>query len=132
MYSFFLVETQKRNKTKLDDVQKYPLLCHNPPPPQAQNPLVLLPILLYFYQLRLFCQVNSHFYDFGIRDTPKSLKIFLGVPTKILKKVKVFPGAAKGLFMPAASATAGRSRKQNPFAAPGKKPYFFQNFGQGP
>ena len=47
----------------------------------------------------LFHDEKFAFFDFGVRDTPKILEIFLGVPPKILKKVVVLPGAAKGFCL---------------------------------
>ena len=38
-------------------------------------------------------------FDFGVRGTPKILKICLGVPPIILKKVVVLAGAAKGFCL---------------------------------
>ena len=48
------------------------------------------------------------FMTLGIKGTPKILIIFLGVPAKFLKKVGVFPGAAKGFCLRREAAPAGR------------------------
>ena len=47
----------------------------------------------------LFQDEKSAFFDFGVWGTPKNLKIFLEVPSKILKQVGVLPGAAKGFCL---------------------------------
>ena len=53
------------------------------------------------------------FFDFGVRGTPKILKIFLGVPPKILKKVGVLPASAKGFWLRPESAPAIRRRGES-------------------
>ena len=57
----------------------------------------------------LFNDEKFAFFDFDVWGTPKILKIFLGVPSKILKKVGVLPCAGKGFCLrrEAAEAVAG-------------------------
>ena len=57
----------------------------------------------------LFHDEKFAFFDFEVRGTPKILKIFLGVPPKILKKVGVLPAAAKRL-RPHRAAAPGAGR----------------------
>ena len=47
----------------------------------------------------IFHDEEFAFFVFGVRGTPKILKIFLGVSPKILKKVGVLSGAAKGFCL---------------------------------
>ena len=47
----------------------------------------------------------------GLGVHPKILKIFLGVPPQILKKVGVLPGAAKGFCLRREAAPAIRHKK---------------------
>ena len=88
----------------------------------------------------LFHDVKLAFFDFWVRGSPKILKILLGVPTKMLKKIGVFPVTSKGFFLRREAASAGRR-----FAAPrppplrgtgktpcrhqGKPPIFFNILG---
>ena len=45
----------------------------------------------------LFHDEKFAFFDFEVRGTPKDLEIFLGVPSKILKKVGVLPAGAQSI-----------------------------------
>ena len=77
-------------------------------------------------------ELTRIFMTLGVRGTPKVLKIFSGVPSKILK-VGIFPGAVKRLRPVAALRLHGS--RQNLFAASGKthlrhqaKPPLFSKF----
>ena len=54
----------------------------------------------------LFHDKKFAVFDFGVRGTPKILKIFLGVPPKNLKKVGVLPAGAKRIRPRRAAASA--------------------------
>ena len=47
----------------------------------------------------LFHNEKFAFFDFGVRGTPKILKICLGVPPQSLRKAGVLSGAAKGFCL---------------------------------
>ena len=81
----------------------------------------------------LFHDEKFAFFYFGVRGTPKNLKIFLGVPPKNLKKVGVLLDAAKGFCPRRRSKRHSRSEpRAKPLRGDRQNPHFFQNLGGTP
>ena len=88
----------------------------------------------------LFDDEKFAIFDFGVRGSPKILKVCLGVPPKMLSKVgcclvlqRAFACAAKRR-RPSRQIEAGAAlgRRQKPFAAPDNTPGFLKDWGETP
>ena len=83
----------------------------------------------------LFHDEKFAFFDFGVRGTPKMLKICLGVPPQFLTKVGMLSDSAKAFCLRREAsrqieAGAASRRRQKPFAAPDNTPTFLKDWGE--